>query len=247
MFKVRFLSGNALKIIACITMLIDHMGVVLFPRTFWLRYIGRIAFPLFAFTIAEGCRYTRNKLKHFLLIFIAGVVYQIVFHLFSDGYLYFNILITLSISILCIYALQFAKKITFNTNKILVKIISWLPFIIGLQIAYYLTQKLLIDYGFIGIIMPIFASLLDFRDYDNKVLKVLDYYLLRVLCLACGVAIYVFTHQYPTWAWWSFIAVAILLFYNGKRGKLNLKYAFHIFYPTHLVLLEAIAMFLMQK
>ena len=57
------LSGNALKIIGAITMLIDHMGVVLFPGIAILRIIGRISFPIFAFMIAEGCRYTKNKLK----------------------------------------------------------------------------------------------------------------------------------------------------------------------------------------
>ena len=58
------LSGNALKIIAAITMFIDHMGLMLFPKTLIFRYIGRLAFPIFAFMIAEGCRYTRNRLRY---------------------------------------------------------------------------------------------------------------------------------------------------------------------------------------
>ena len=73
--KLRCLSGNQLKLLAAFCMLIDHAGVLLFPHVFALRIIGRVSFPIFALMIAEGCRYTRHKLKHFLLIFVAGIVY----------------------------------------------------------------------------------------------------------------------------------------------------------------------------
>lgn len=49
-----FLSGNALKIIACVTMLIDHIGMMFFPDVVVWRIIGRLSMPLFAFTFAEG-------------------------------------------------------------------------------------------------------------------------------------------------------------------------------------------------
>ena len=65
MYKKLGLSGNALKIIACISMLVDHVGLMLLPNEIWLRYIGRIAFLIFAFLISEGCCYTKNKLKYF--------------------------------------------------------------------------------------------------------------------------------------------------------------------------------------
>ena len=61
----KFLTGNALKILAAIFMTIDHIGVMLFPRMLILRIIGRLALPVFAFMIAEGCKYTRNKKKYF--------------------------------------------------------------------------------------------------------------------------------------------------------------------------------------
>ena len=55
------LSGNALKIIAAISMVIDHVGLMFFPTLKILRIIGRLAYPIFAFMIAEGCYYTKNK------------------------------------------------------------------------------------------------------------------------------------------------------------------------------------------
>lgn len=48
----RRLSGNALKLIAALTMLIDHIGVILLPNVAILRVIGRLAFPIYAFMIA---------------------------------------------------------------------------------------------------------------------------------------------------------------------------------------------------
>ena len=63
------LSGNSLKIIAAFAMLIDHVGIMFFPTVAIYRIIGRISFPIFAFMIAEGCRYTRNKLKYILAEF----------------------------------------------------------------------------------------------------------------------------------------------------------------------------------
>ena len=56
----RPLSGNALKILAAIFMTLDHMGLMLFPHIPLLRILGRLALPIFAFMIAEGCKYTRD-------------------------------------------------------------------------------------------------------------------------------------------------------------------------------------------
>ena len=70
------MSGNKLKIIACITMLIDHAGLLLYPNLLLLRYIGRISMPLFAFLIAEGCLHTRSKLRYFLSIFSMASIFN---------------------------------------------------------------------------------------------------------------------------------------------------------------------------
>ena len=68
MKKYEILNGNALKIIALISMIIDHVGVMLFPYELWLRCLGRISLPIFAYMVAEGCQYTRNMKKYFLRI-----------------------------------------------------------------------------------------------------------------------------------------------------------------------------------
>ena len=67
MKKVSF-TNNQLKIIAVASMLLDHVGTELFPQVTLLRIIGRLAFPVFSFMIAEGCFYTIDKKKYLLKI-----------------------------------------------------------------------------------------------------------------------------------------------------------------------------------
>lgn len=219
----KLLSGNALKILAAIFMTIDHIGVMLFPRVEILRIIGRLALPIYAFMIAEGCKYTRNKKKYFGMVFGLGAVCQIVYYLF-DGSLYFSILITFSLSILMIYALQYWKQ-----KK---TALSGLVFAAAVIATYLLNQRLTIDYGFWGCMLPVFAALAHGTEQDSDAVNI----------TMLGIGLVFLSISIGQTQWPSLLALPLLYAYNGKRGKLNLKYFFYIFYPTHLVLLEGIAM-----
>ena len=81
--KIRFLNSNGLKLLAAIFMIIDHLGLIFYPDLLWLRMLGRLSMPLFAFAIAEGCRYTKNKWKHFFLLFGLGTICQLVYFIFD--------------------------------------------------------------------------------------------------------------------------------------------------------------------
>lgn len=219
----KYLSGNALKILAAIFMTVDHMGVILFPHSILLRFIGRLALPIYAFMIAEGCKYTRNKKKYFGMVFGLGAVCQIVYYLF-DGSLYFSILITFSLSILMIYALQNwkQKKTAF----------SGLVFAGSVLAVYLLNERFTIDYDFWGCMLPVFAALAHGTKYDS----------LRTNIALLGLGLIALSVNIGGIQIFSLLALPLLYAYNGKRGKLNLKYFFYIFYPTHLVVLEGIAM-----
>lgn len=228
--KKGFLSGNVLKIIGLISMTIDHVGYILFPNLIWLRAIGRLAFPIYAFFIAEGCRYTKNKLKYFLIIFVLGLVCQIISFLFA-GQITLNILLTFSFSIGLIYLVMWLKKsITQNNTK--QTILAWILLIICIVGTFFLTCDAInfsildVDYGFWGIMLPVVASL-----SDNKYIKLVLFAIcLAILC--CG---------YWAVQWFSFISIALLLCYDGTRGKHNIKYLFYIYYPVHIAIIYLIA------
>lgn len=236
------LNGNALKIIAVVSMLIDHIGVVLFPNVTILRIIGRIAFPIFAFMIAEGCTYTKNKLRYFLTIFILGIGYQSVYYIYTKKH-YIGILIAFSLSILVVYALEHFKNTIFDADGSFVKqILAFIALLLIIIIVYILNDNFESDYGFWGAMAPVFASLFRKPAMSNSELfESLDNNLMHVLMLSIPLVFvsYIYGGTQP----YSLFAIPLLLFYSGKRGKLKLKYFFYIFYPVHLVVLEAISFF----
>ena len=67
---------NLLKLVAMITMFIDHAGKMLFPQYPIMRVIGRIAFPIYAYCIAAGCVYTRNPLNYFKRVVLMALISQ---------------------------------------------------------------------------------------------------------------------------------------------------------------------------
>jgi len=67
---------NLLKLIAMVTMLIDHTGKMFFPQYRIMRIIGRIAFPLYAYCIAVGCVYSKNRMKYLTRILLMGLISQ---------------------------------------------------------------------------------------------------------------------------------------------------------------------------
>lgn len=109
-------SGNALKFIAAISMVIDHVGMLIFPEIRLFRIIGRIAFPIFSFMIAEGCKYTKDKLRYFLSVFLLGALCQSVYIIYEND-MYMNVLITFSLSIVMVYSLQNFKSVLFSDKK----------------------------------------------------------------------------------------------------------------------------------
>ena len=218
------LTGNALKIIAAISMVIDHAGLMFFPNMEIFRIIGRLAFPIFAFMIAEGCRYTRNRLRYWGMLTALAALCQIVYYFF-DGSAYFSVLVTFSAAILVIYALDYWKRRQGFPGAVV---------FLGAMAALWLANEFLtIDYGFWGCMAPVFASLPSGKPWDTRNHRLAAFGLgLVLLSLAIGGT-----------QWYCLLALPLLLCYSGQRGKWKMKYFFYIFYPLHLVALLGISMF----
>ncbi len=232
------LSGNVLKLIAAFSMLLDHFSLIFFPQVIFLRILGRLAFPIFAFMIAEGCLHTKNKVKYFFSIFALAVLCQVVYFVF-DRSLYMSVLVTFSLGILMCFALQNAKNICFSQALLAVKLCSVLLFVISVAFAYCLNRILTIDYGFWGCMLPVFASLLQApRENAPSLWRRLDKPIYRVLTMGLGLLI--LSWDCGGIQFYSLITLVLLLQYSGERGKRKLKYFFYIFYPAHLALLEGI-------
>ncbi len=223
---MNILTGNQLKIIALISMTLDHIGVQIFCEAEFLRIFGRIAFPIFAFMIAEGCRYTKNRKKYLGTILITAVLCQIVYF-FALHSMYQCILVTFSLSII----LNFLIDNAMQKKSITAFILAFAGFLGVYTVTEILPQvfyntDFTVDYGFWGVMVPVFVFLA-----DKKYLK--------ILALTSGLILLSF------WSggvqWYSLFAIFLLLAYNGKRGKYKLKYLFYIYYPLHLCVIYFIS------
>ena len=92
------LDATVLKLIGVVTMTIDHIGYILFPKLALLRIIGRLAYPIFAYLIAEGCTYSRHKMKYFLSVLGIGLPCSVASY-WAERSLYQSIMITFACSI----------------------------------------------------------------------------------------------------------------------------------------------------
>lgn len=222
-------SSSTLKLIACFFMLIDHVGAEILTGNEFLRIAGRLAYPVFAYFIAEGCKYTKNKLRYFLNIFLLGVFCEAVYIIFSGEY-YGNILLTFSLSVLMIYAMQHIKE-AFGYERTM----NIAVFCGSVVLTYIISAGFGIDYGFWGAVAPLFPAACDVVKVNGKI----SVFNIKLIAFATGlmlVALDIGGNQ-----WWSLFAVVLLFMYNGKRGNNKLKYAFYIFYPAHLGIIGIIS------
>ena len=242
------MTSFVLKIIAAVTMFIDHAGLLLFPEWEFMRIIGRLAFPLYAWCIAEGFRYTKNRKLYFLRVFLLGLACQIVYTV-VDRQLYLGILIVFSLSILLMACADSFKKalrgeispLNHTVSNLLGrkqsfssvsdKILSGGVLAVLTAAVFALCLTVDVDYGFFGILLPVFTSV--FEDRPRRLVMFTATLLALSIDLTSGGFIYQF---------WCLLAVPILAMYNGKPGRYRMKYFFYIFYPAHLVLLYAIDM-----
>ena len=217
------LSGNTLKILAALFMTIDHIGYILFPWRTILRVVGRLAMPIFAYMIAEGCRYTRSMPKYLGTMLAVGAVSQIASYIAARSLL-LCIMVTFSLS-LCLIMLL--KKAT-ETKKA----VWYLALVAGIAAVFALTEILPrripgfeIDYGFWGVMLPVCV----YAAKDRR---------LRLAATALCLAL--LSYDYGWVQWFCLGAVPLLALYNGQRGKQGSKYFFYFYYPAHIAILYGI-------
>lgn len=237
------LSGSTLKLIAIITMFIDHVAAAVIKRFLnisrstvdgsqisWLiepemlrqiyrimRDVGRIAFPIFCFLLVEGFEHTGDRKKYALRLGLFALLSEIPFDLaFSGCVLEFhnqNVFFTLFLGLLTMMVYRWTEE-QIRWSAVPRTLLLMIEVLVGMGVA----QLLSTDYGGIGVWCIMILYL--FR--KKRVWQIV------AGCLA--------------FFWWELPAVITFLpiaLYNGKRGW-NVKYFFYFFYPMHLLLLYLI-------
>lgn len=239
--RIQFLTSSSLKLIAIITMFIDHFGAVVVGqalfrlpnvvsdvalyhnlRTFYrlLRLIGRLAFPIFCFMLVEGFLHTRSREKYLLRLGLFALISEIPFDLAIYKNWYYpdkqNVFFTLFLGMLVMYLVNricTSEKISRSRYQFLGSWLQALIIIVGIYLGYLLKT----DYGEKGVFVICVLYLLRFHR--------------PLQCLAGAGAM-----SFETGGPFGMIPV---LLYNGQKGRIKLKYFFYWFYPVHLLLLAA--------
>ena len=234
------LSANFLKVIACLSMACDHVGYLLLPNLVWLRWIGRLAMPIFAFFIAEGCKKTRSPGKYLLRVFLLGLLCQAVYigeDLLTTGKItsvYLNILLTFTLSMLLCFALLRMQKSDgkFFAGLCFLALLGGCLFLCEFATGT-LRFRIDVDYGMAGILLPLFA--LPFEEKSR-----------RMASFTVGTVCYcLLWAPVMPFCWFSLLALPLLWLYNGSRGHggAAAKWGFYLFYPAHLAIIYLISYF----
>lgn len=225
------MNRNVLKIIALISMLCDHVGKILFPGMIVFEILGRLAFPLFAFFISEGYVYTSSKKRYVLTLLIFALISWAPFNLLWGFPWYtFNILGVFLVSILGMFLIDKMKN---DVDKS--------PMYIGLFCLYIIFVIVFDSFslapeGMLGVMLPIVF-------YLTRNLRVGKYIILPIYLIAMSLMVMVLYGVVAGLVQMACVAtIPLLAFYNGKKGKLNLKYLFYIAYPLHLLVIWLISL-----
>lgn len=224
--KYKVLSGSTLKLIACISMLSDHLAKFYFTRFGWANVVwftvagksisllqlmvmfGRFAFPLFAFLLVEGFLNTSNRRKYGLNLVILALISEIPFNLMQSHAFLFpkqNVIFTLLLGFFAMCSLEYFRK---------KPIISMVILLFLFLVSRYLQA----DHRTAGFV---FILLLYGLRKEKVIQCIVGPVLLEMKAMV-------------------FLSLLLTCMYNGKRGFVKtpfLKYFFYVFYPLHMLII----------
>ena len=223
------LSQEGLKIIACITMLIDHIGASLIP-VIGLRIVGRIAFPIYCFLLAEGVYHTRSPRHYGARLAIGMILSEVPFELLFFGSLtgrHTSVMVTLLLGFL--YGV--AQK---NMTKVFLKVLLLVPFA-------FAAELLNTDYGAWGVAM--IAVFLLIR--EGKYRGLIHTIWLATVCWAMNSARIPLAGVRIPIEMFAVLSMIPIACYSGRKVTSSawVQWGFYLFYPVHLTALLLIAAF----
>ncbi len=228
------MSNLVLKIIACITMFIDHLRFINHELNIPCIYVGRFAFPIFAFLISQGYIHTKNKKLYLGRLFAFAIISQLpAYFLFTPNFFYLNVYFTLALGLLCILLVDKMHS-------------KYLSYILVFAIAI-LAEVLGCDYGAIGVLM----ILTFYLTRNNKLYTSIAESILIIVSFSRKFVSYALTYNniiyFSIQLVCTILSLSIIALYNGKRGKYNkkVKMFFYWFYPVHLTVFCILKYFLL--
>ena len=235
------ISQEALKLIACMTMLLDHLAVINVMGPIFgthhgmrleiyeiLRLIGRLAFPIYCFLLTEGSFYTGSPLRYGLRLVICGLLSELPYDFALWGgfnWQHQNVMVTLFLGFI---ALEVMKR----CSTLPLKLLAAVPFALLAEFAGG-------DYGAEGIMLVALFALTRGIPHQ-RLIQFLGMWLIfspgHIMFLNWTGGIQITTQE------WAVLALIPIAAYSGEKKTSNrlLQWGFYLFYPFHLCLLSFI-------
>ena len=217
------LSQETLKLIACVTMLIDHIGATLIPWSF-LRIIGRVSFPIYCFLIAEGAHYTRNPKRYAIRLLFGSFLSEYIFDMtfygrrnwFGNG-----VMLTLLLGFLALRVMQTHWKDSLKLFAMILLVLS--------------ADLLFTDYGSDGVLLILLFGCT--RGIPHQ--RIVQFFGMLILFFHMGGA----TISIGPWNMYiellATLSIIPISLYSGEKvtDSKALQLGFYLFYPAHLWIL----------
>lgn len=234
------MTKNQLKLLAAAAMVLDHIGAAILPQLALLRIIGRISFPIFSYSVYEGCKYTHNRKRYFLQMLGMGALCTVGFFAYS-GVVFANVLITFSLSILLLCSLFRLEEDVRNKCRARYPedILLLMTALFG---AVLVCRMIEVDYGFMGVLLPIWPELFDFAGECFSKSSPKQRKALHLLGMISGLLLLAYALlDIQKYQLFGLLAIVPLALYSGAEGHKKLKYFFYYFYPAHLLAIGGLA------
>lgn len=264
------MSSFGLKLTALILMLLDHIYRFLSftgEIPLWFAWLGRLSAPLFFFCMVQGMIYTQDRKKYLLRMYLFAVLMSVgnyaiqAFFTGAPYEIHNNIFTTLLLGGIIIVCLDEMAKDRHKGQLL------WMYFI-GIELAAFFIGDALarsaktLPAEILGMLIPtpftaeggiwwvMMAPILYYFRFSKRNMAIAYGVLSLIISLPGGIQLY--TMGYSVWEsffrygyqWMMLLALPIMLFYNGKKGKISLKYLFYLFYPLHVWILYIISVYL---
>jgi len=252
-----------LQLLAMVFMLCDHLCATIMSEYIWLHWIGRLAYPIFAFMLVEGYFHTSNFKKYAKRIFLFAILAEIPLNLCTAGGFIYpfhqNVMWTFLISLFVMKAMDkiLAMKgkpdaspvavTTGNIGKALLCVV------VGL-LGYGLCFITFVDYYGYGLLMVlVFFFSRKIRDWKIPqwmvmVLQLAAMFYINVMMIRGEIRYFdIFGAEIGiTIQGLALFALPLIWLYNGKQGYHSKawQYFCYAFYPVHMLILGLMWMYL---
>lgn len=234
MKKTRFgLDSTALRLLAILFMVLDHLWATVVPGNLWLTCLGRLAFPIFAFQLCEGYRHTSDYRRYRRRLLVFALLSEIPFNLFYAGSVIFpfhqNVLFTLLLGLLAIRQADRLRREEGIKKKSLRCLALLLIFAGGVV--------LFPDYGLMGVMTVLcFFVFRDHRLFQLAAMAVLNIFTFKGQTIP--VSLFGLACDFPIQGF-ALLALPLIWLYNGEKGRggKGLRLFWYIFYPLHMLAL----------